>query len=122
MHLGACIALVLCENCRIPRSAPPAEARRTAEGPKRPLMTVRPIRAVPLPRTCMGRRRGTDAGAGDLCTTIFHSVASCRLGSDHGAVTGPDLYVKGIEGLSIADASVIHPSEHLGHTPTRRQP
>jgi choline dehydrogenase len=45
--------------------------------------------------------------AGDIATTIFHPVATARMGTDPMAVTAPDLRVHGIGGLSIADASVM---------------
>ena len=53
--------------------------------------------------------------AGDISTTIFHPVATARMGVDAGAVVAPDLTVNGIKGLSIADASVM-PSITSGNT------
>ncbi|WP_198670657.1 GMC family oxidoreductase [Oceanicella sp. SM1341] len=41
------------------------------------------------------------------CSTYFHPVGTCRMGTDAEAVTAPDLRVHGIEGLRIADASVM---------------
>ena len=45
--------------------------------------------------------------AGDLGTTIFHPVGSCRMGSDPMAVVGDRLAVHGVEGLRVIDASVM---------------
>ena len=53
--------------------------------------------------------------AGDISTTIFHPVSTCRMGSDPGAVVSPDLTVAGIANLSVADASVM-PSITSGNT------
>lgn len=53
--------------------------------------------------------------AGDIATTIFHPVATARMGQDSMAVVGADLRVHGIDGLSIADASVM-PTIPSGNT------
>jgi choline dehydrogenase len=45
--------------------------------------------------------------AGDLGTTIFHPVGTCRMGNDPMAVVDDRLRVRGISGLRIADASVM---------------
>jgi choline dehydrogenase len=37
----------------------------------------------------------------------LHPIGTCRMGSDEGAVVGPDLRVRGTENLWIADASII---------------
>jgi choline dehydrogenase len=39
--------------------------------------------------------------------TVFHCVGTCKIGHDPLAVLGPDLKVKGIDGLRVADASVM---------------
>ena len=44
---------------------------------------------------------------GDIATTIFHPVGTCKMGIDERAVVDPELRVYGLEGLRIIDASVM---------------
>lgn len=45
--------------------------------------------------------------AGDLGTTIFHPIGTCKMGRDPGAVVDDQLRVHGIQGLRVVDASVM---------------
>ncbi|MCP4385168.1 MAG: hypothetical protein GY798_27785 [Hyphomicrobiales bacterium] len=45
--------------------------------------------------------------AGNIATTIFHPVGTCRMGDDPMAVVWPDLRVHGLDRLRVVDASVM---------------
>lgn len=46
-------------------------------------------------------------GIGKLGQTLYHPVATCAMGTIEGSVVGPDLRVHGVDGLRVADASVM---------------
>lgn len=71
----------------------------------RRLASHRPEEILPGPQV------QTDADllrkAGDIATTIFHPVGTCRMGPDAQAVVDPQLKFRGLEGLRIVDASIM---------------
>jgi choline dehydrogenase len=48
-----------------------------------------------------------EKAAGELGTTIFHPVGTCRMGTDALAVVDPELKVHGVRNLRVVDASVM---------------
>lgn len=66
-----------------------------------------------------GRAADTEAGLiesiRELSNTTHHFVGTCRMGGDPASVVDPALRVRGVEGLRVADASIM-PSHINGNT------
>jgi choline dehydrogenase len=77
----------------------------------RQIMTARALRPYQPEEWLPGPSITTDAElaakAGDIATTIFHPVGTCRMGSDPGSVVDPQLKLRGIGGLRVVDASIM---------------
>jgi choline dehydrogenase len=70
-----------------------------------------PFRDLADAEVLLGPEVRTDAQILDgICrtgSTVYHPVGTCRMGTDGGSVVGPDLAVHGVQGLYVADASVM---------------
>jgi choline dehydrogenase len=77
----------------------------------RQIMTARALRPYSPEEWLPGLTVTTDAElaakAGDIATTIFHPVGTCRMGSDPASVVDPHLQLRGIGGLRVVDASIM---------------
>jgi len=95
-------ASVACEGIRLCRkiaSTPPLAAHNALE--------MRPGADIESDRDLL-------AYAGTDMQTVYHPTSTCRMGSDDQAVVDPELRVRGVAGLWVADASVM-PSVPRGH-------
>jgi choline dehydrogenase-like flavoprotein len=86
-------------------------ARIAAAPALRPLLTgiARPVGARELDEATLQRALETGAH------TVYHPVGTARMGCDDASVVDPQLRVRGVRGLRVADASVM-PTLIRGHT------
>ncbi len=68
-----------------------------------------------LPGPAVAGDEDLASAAGRIGTTIFHPVGTCRMGRDDRAVVDDNLRVRGIDGLRVADASIM-PTITSGNT------
>lgn len=81
------------------------------------------LHAAPLVRHLTGiiqprgasRAERVDAAIDEFSQTLYHPTGTCRMGADEDSVVDPDLAVRGVAGLRVADASVM-PNPIRGHT------
>jgi len=86
-------------------------ARRLAAAPA--LAKHRPVELRPGP--ALQTDAELEHAAGDIGTTIFHPVGTCKMGRDPLAVVDERLRVHGLEGLRVVDASIM-PTITSGNT------
>jgi choline dehydrogenase-like flavoprotein len=71
---------------------------------------------IARPRNCAELDEATLELALSTCShTLYHPLGTCRMGSDESSVVDPQLQVRGVARLRVADASVM-PSTVRGHT------
>ncbi|MBL0372173.1 GMC family oxidoreductase [Rhizobium sp. KVB221] len=77
----------------------------------RQLMTQKAVSRFKPQEMLPGREYQSDEQliqrAGDIATTIFHPVGTCKMGSDNLSVVDAQLRVHGLSGLRVVDASIM---------------
>jgi choline dehydrogenase-like flavoprotein len=105
----------LTDPAGVDRAALMAGLRMCAEIAKSPALNgiigkvARPLGATELDDTTL------EKALNSLSHTLYHPVGTCRMGSDNASVVDPELRVRGVTGLRVADASVM-PTIIRGHT------
>jgi choline dehydrogenase len=59
------------------------------------------------PGSSLEKDSDLERAAGELGTTIFHPVGTCKMGNDPMAVVDDELRVRGVERLRVIDASIF---------------
>ena len=91
----------------------PEDLRLTVEGllACREVALAEPFRTIGMreirPGDGASSREGLSAYVRSTARTVWHPVGTCRMGADEDAVVDETLKVKGLEGLRIADASIM---------------
>jgi choline dehydrogenase len=60
-----------------------------------------------LPGADIASDADIDSFIAETGSTVHHPVGTCRMGNDTGAVLDAELRVRGVEGLRVADASIM---------------
>ena len=72
-----------------------------------PLKPALGSRIYPSPEVRSGDREAIERDVRRRMELLYHPVGTCRMGSDDGSALDPELRVRGVEGLRVADASVM---------------
>ncbi len=91
--------------------AEPEDVAAMLEGMRiaRELAATEPLRSIVKREIYPGPGEGTDL-EDDLrrrVELLYHPVGTCRMGTDEGSVVDESLRVRGVEGLRVADASIM---------------
>lgn len=79
-------------------------ARRIAQAPA---LRRFPLGVELMPGSDLTTERELIGYVRAVAETSYHAAGTCRMGSDPMAVVGPDLKVRGVDGLRVVDASIM---------------